>query len=411
MKYLVTECHEGYAVLMDEQAGFVHAANLHYQVGQTVTNPILMQEAEPEQKHITMKKLMPFMAAAACIAVVSAAGFRYYTRNVKTYSVVLMSSDANIKMYLNQQGEVVSLKSDDDYGAALLKHYSAKHKTKIDVANELLRKQIDEGHLTSSDTVDIYISACNDAEFDTYKTEFETEIQQVKVSVQEMAAAPEPPKPVKPDPKAEAKKDPKAEAKKDPKAGPEQDPKAGPKADLNAEHALPDQPDPANAQAAQPAAPKADPPAAVKPGALPKNDIKPIGPMMPPTPPAAEDKPGEEGKTPAVPEPAAPEEKPDPEKDPGKKPDEIDKPDPEAKPDDDIPAPDTKPEKPETPEEQDRGNPVLPAPESGQPGAEIGPEEQEPEEIQPLPMKPEPASGLLPKADPLVKPAPLEAFA
>ncbi|MBP0966016.1 MAG: hypothetical protein J5722_00130, partial [Oscillospiraceae bacterium] len=223
MKYVVMECHEGYAVLMDEGAGFVHAANLHYTVGQTVTNPVLMHEAEaePVQKRITMKKLMPIAAAAACAAVVSAAGFRYYTQNIRTHSVVLMSSDANIKMYLNQQGEVVSLKSDDDYGAALLKHYSAKHKSKTDVANELLQRQIDEGHLTSEDTVDIYISTCDDAEFDTYKTEFETEIQQVKVSVQEMNAAPEPPKPVKANPKA----DPKADPKKDPKADPKADPK------------------------------------------------------------------------------------------------------------------------------------------------------------------------------------------
>ena len=75
MKYVVMECHEGYAVLMDEGAGFVHAANLHYTVGQTVTNPVLMHEAEaePVQKRITMKKLMPIAAAAACAAVVSAA--------------------------------------------------------------------------------------------------------------------------------------------------------------------------------------------------------------------------------------------------------------------------------------------------------------------------------------------------
>ena len=52
MKYVVMECHDGYAVLMDEGAGFVQAANLHYSVGQTVTDPLIMQESGPEQKKI-----------------------------------------------------------------------------------------------------------------------------------------------------------------------------------------------------------------------------------------------------------------------------------------------------------------------------------------------------------------------
>jgi len=33
MKYIVMECHEGYAVLMDEESRFVNAANMHYEVG------------------------------------------------------------------------------------------------------------------------------------------------------------------------------------------------------------------------------------------------------------------------------------------------------------------------------------------------------------------------------------------
>ena len=29
MKYIVMECHEAYAILMDEESRFFHAANLH----------------------------------------------------------------------------------------------------------------------------------------------------------------------------------------------------------------------------------------------------------------------------------------------------------------------------------------------------------------------------------------------
>lgn len=48
MKYLVMECHNSYAILLDETGQFVKAANRHYSVGQTVTAPVLMREANSE---------------------------------------------------------------------------------------------------------------------------------------------------------------------------------------------------------------------------------------------------------------------------------------------------------------------------------------------------------------------------
>ena len=44
MKYLVMECHTGYAVLLDEEGRFCRAANPGYEVGQTVEDPVLMRE-------------------------------------------------------------------------------------------------------------------------------------------------------------------------------------------------------------------------------------------------------------------------------------------------------------------------------------------------------------------------------
>ena len=38
MNYLVMEIHPAYAVVMDEEGRFLKAANLHYQVGDTVQN-------------------------------------------------------------------------------------------------------------------------------------------------------------------------------------------------------------------------------------------------------------------------------------------------------------------------------------------------------------------------------------
>ena len=324
MKYVVTECHDGYAVLMDEGAGFVHAANLHYAVGQTVTDPILMQEAEPAEKRITVRRILPVLAAAACLAVVSAAGFSYYSGKYRTHSVVVMSSDANIKMYLNKQGEVLSVQGEGDYAEEILKDYDTKNKSKTDVANDLLAKQIESGHLTSGDTVDFYISADTNAAYDTYKTEFETEIQQVRVSVQELGV-PEPPKPDK------------AEKPAAPVTPAASDPKNGPKAE-------PEKPDPAKDQPKLPDAPKETPAQAVKPAENPRKNVTPVQPANPPAPPVKPKDPPTVGKeqTPPV-LPTEPEEKPELLPDEPKKPEEIEKTDTEEKPDDSIPAP----EKPE----------------------------------------------------------------
>ena len=37
MKYMVLECHPGYAVVLDEDGNFQKVANFHYEVGQMLT--------------------------------------------------------------------------------------------------------------------------------------------------------------------------------------------------------------------------------------------------------------------------------------------------------------------------------------------------------------------------------------
>ena len=44
MKYMVMECRPSYAILLDEEGCFKKAANLHYEVGQIVEDPVLMRD-------------------------------------------------------------------------------------------------------------------------------------------------------------------------------------------------------------------------------------------------------------------------------------------------------------------------------------------------------------------------------
>ncbi len=199
MKYIVMECHEAYAILMDEESRFFHAANLHYSVGQTVTSPLLMQRSTEENAENAKQTaprirriVMRVSAAAACLLLTAGAGYFHYIKNYRTESVIILNSDASIQMYLNQEGKVVRLKSENDAGTALLESYDGRHKNKVTVAHELLALQKANGSISDGDTVDVYISAQDSDAYDTFKSELEDDISKLKLhaNVQDLTAHP-----------------------------------------------------------------------------------------------------------------------------------------------------------------------------------------------------------------------------
>lgn len=297
-KYIVMEIHEGYAILMDDESVFVHAADLHYEVGQTVTDPVLMNinSGSAVRSGFIITRIA---AAAACLAVIAGTGYGYYAKNLKTYSTVQISSEADIKMGLNKKGEVLYLRSDNECGEEILKDYDGKGKDKLTVANELLEIEISKGIITSGDTVDVVISTDSSDDYVSYKDEFENSISGLKLKPvvhdtvappkkpKDPVAAPEGEKPVPPQP-VEDKNAPAA-----PPAPVDEAVKPPQPDEKIAEHDAPAPPDIANGQT--PAPEIGD-----KPDAKPEHDIKdkenqplPIAPengVPAPEPPAADDK-------------------------------------------------------------------------------------------------------------------------
>lgn len=297
-KYIVMEIHEGYAILMDEESAFVHAANLHYEVGQTVTNPVLMNNTTGSAARSGFI-ITRIAAAAACLAVIAGTGYGYYAKNLKTYSTVQISSEADIKMGLNKKGEVLYLRSDNECGEEILKDYDGKGKDKLTVASELLEIEISKGIITSGDTVDVVISTDSSDDYVSYKDEFENSISGLKLKPvvhdtiappkkpKEPVAVPEGEKPVPPSP-VEDKNAPATPP------APVDDAVMPPQPDEKiAEHDAPALPDIANGQT--PAPEIGD-----KPDAKPEHDIKdkenqplPIAPENgepAPEPPVADEK-------------------------------------------------------------------------------------------------------------------------
>ena len=224
MKYLVMECHAGYAVLMDEASRFVRAANLHYEVGQTVTDPILMQEDAQPQIRMTHKGAVRIAAAAACLLLMSAAGFGYYRSSTgRTKSVVVVVEQKRYELMLNRSGEVVSVQHHSGDGQPVVEDLGGQHRTAANVVNSLLKDSLDQGQISGGDTVRIYLAAENARSYETYKSEIESEAAklQLNAEVQGLDAAPEPPAPpahengTKPAPEKDAKDAQKPDPKKE----------------------------------------------------------------------------------------------------------------------------------------------------------------------------------------------------
>ena len=182
MKYMVMEVHPAYAVLMDEEARFVRAANLHYEVGQNVESPVLLDtQADPKHAGIRMT-VRRCIAAAACVLVLIGAGAAYYRSDVATYSTIVVSAAADIRMNVNSRGMVVSLSSCNAYGDELLADYDGKGKDKRTVASELIARAVEKGYLNAGDTVHFYVDAPKTDDYDTYCAEFEEDAKQLDMS-------------------------------------------------------------------------------------------------------------------------------------------------------------------------------------------------------------------------------------
>lgn len=197
MKYIVMERHEGYAVLMDEESRFVTAADLHYEVGQTVTDPVIMNE-EHTARRITFTAGR-LIAAAACLVLFASAGLMYYSHNLKPHSTVVISSEANIRLEVNKKGKVIHVVSDSESGKELLENYIGKGKDKLTVANEIIELGIEKGYISSGDTIDLYIASDDQVGYETFETDLESRVSDVSVSVHDSR---KPDKPAKPADKA-----------------------------------------------------------------------------------------------------------------------------------------------------------------------------------------------------------------
>ena len=105
MKYLVMETHPAYAVMLDENGRFLKAANLRYQVGETVEEIVELKVSRPA-KAAVWKPLSGLAALAACLCLVF---FGYYRPNFTAYGTLRIQINPDLEMTVSQTDRVLDL--------------------------------------------------------------------------------------------------------------------------------------------------------------------------------------------------------------------------------------------------------------------------------------------------------------
>lgn len=193
---MVMECHKAYAVLMDEASRMVHAANLHYEVGQIVESPVLLEE---QKKPVISVTLRHCIAAAACVAIAAGAGVVYYHGNVKPYSSIVVCAEANMRMDVSRSGKVLSVEPLNQDAAMLLSDYECIGKDQLTVTNELIGRAVENGYVRKGDTVGVYYEQGKSRDSEQFEKEIEKSLasHELQADIRHEVEPPAPP--MKPD--------------------------------------------------------------------------------------------------------------------------------------------------------------------------------------------------------------------
>ena len=170
MEYLVMECHESYAVVLDSRGRFLKVANLRYEVGQELDTVVELREPVRE-KVIPWKGLT---ALAACLCIVFTGLWQMVLLSMGT---VLIQINPQIRLNVNRMERVISAEALNPDGAKVLFDYHAFGKTVEQAAQELSDRAASMGYLADGGQVHLTV----DSRDEQWRTETERRLQAVIV--------------------------------------------------------------------------------------------------------------------------------------------------------------------------------------------------------------------------------------
>lgn len=155
MNYLVMEVHPAYAVVLDEEGRFLKAANLRYQVGDTVRDIVELRRPK-EKRPALWKPLSGVAGLAACLCIVF---FGYYQPNFVPYGALRIQINPDVELTLSRTDRVLELEGLNADGQILIEGYDYGGKDREDVTEELVERAIGLGYLSDGETVSITVTS------------------------------------------------------------------------------------------------------------------------------------------------------------------------------------------------------------------------------------------------------------
>ncbi|MFR6042347.1 MAG: hypothetical protein ACLUHL_13395 [Dysosmobacter welbionis] len=128
MSYLVMEVHPAYAVVLDEEGRFLKAANLRYQVGDTVRDIVELRHPR-EKRPALWKPLSGVAGLAACLCLVF---FGYYQPNFTPYGALRIQINPDVELTLSRTDRVLELEGLNEDGQSLIAGYEYSGKDRED---------------------------------------------------------------------------------------------------------------------------------------------------------------------------------------------------------------------------------------------------------------------------------------
>lgn len=151
------EVHPAYAVVLDEEGRFLKAANLRYQVGDTVRDIVELRRPR-EKRPALWKPLSGVAGLAACLCIVF---FGYYQPNFTPYGALRIQINPDVELTLSRTDRVLELEGLNADGQILIEGYDYSGKDREDVTEELVERAIDMGYLSGGETVSITVTSAD----------------------------------------------------------------------------------------------------------------------------------------------------------------------------------------------------------------------------------------------------------